>query len=130
MRLPAGQGPEKGLHFSPNSSQQTQNFTGKEKNQDFRSLLPLLRKRFGDPLSYGLTLRHCAQPSHPTSCPYIHGRGGAGLADRMEMAALATLVRVTIDIPVQGWPQAFRKWGHTCTYGLCLEPHPGSCWTM
>lgn len=67
----------------------------------------------------GFTLCHCAQPSHPTRIS-MDGEEQGFL--RMEMAALATLVRVAIDTPVQGWPQAFRKRGHTAPTVYAWSP--------
>lgn len=47
------------------------------------------------------------------------------------MLALATLVMVVIDAPTQSWPQHRPLGsGDTRTYGLCLQPHPGPCYTM
>lgn len=115
---------KKGLHFFAHSSRQTQNFTGKEKNQDFRTLLPLLGKKFRNlPSSLWLDPSPLYPAFPPNLLPTDPG-GGAGLAERAEMAALATLVKVATDAPIQGWP-----WGRrdTCAYGPSLEPHPGPC---
>lgn len=134
IRMLAGQGPnqESPCISSPTPLRRPRISQGKRRTRTSGVFSLFWERGLGNfPLPYRLFLYHCAQPSHPTSCPCVHGGGGAGLAGRKEMPALATLVMVVIDAPTQGWPQ-HRPLGRedTRTYGLPLQPHPGPCWTM
>lgn len=90
---------KKGLRFFAHSSRQTQNFTGKEKNQDFKSLLPLLGKKFRDlPSALWLDPSPLYPTFPPTSCPQIQGEG-QGLLREQKWLPLPHWLRLPEMLP-------------------------------